>query len=73
MMTNQVGDPPEQLGHFTSTPNAFHSPKPHCCPVCSGKGFVQSGFYQHIGDCGTVSDMTPEQCKSCEGKGFILV
>jgi len=72
-MENHFSDRQEEFMNFTFTPDTFNCHKPYCCPVCMGKGFVQSGFYQHIGGCGTASDMTPDQCKSCEGKGFILV
>ena len=46
--------------------------KPHCCPVCKGRGFVPHGFYNRLDgwSCGT--DASDEQCRSCGGRGIII-
>lgn len=36
-----------------------------CCPVCSGRGFVPSGFY------GVPVNTNCERCRRCNGEGTI--
>ena len=43
-------------------------PKPHLCPVCQGRGTVEAGFYSRAG---SLSDLTPEECKGCKGEGIL--
>lgn len=43
------------------------------CPVCSGRGFVSSGFYSSTGNTWVSSTTAPEQCRSCYGKGYIII
>ena len=43
------------------------------CPICSGKGFVSSGFYSSTGNTWVSSTTAPEQCRSCYGKGYIII
>ena len=46
--------------------------KPHCCPVCSGKGLVPNGFYLAVGiDNYSTSSITPDTCRSCNGEGIV--
>ena len=41
--------------------------RPHRCPVCEGRGTVDSGFYY-----GGVADHTaPDTCRSCNGSGVL--
>ncbi len=43
---------------------------PHVCPVCGGRGLVNSGFYsgqQYSNSHNTAQ----EPCKSCNGTGII--
>lgn len=39
----------------------------YVCPVCSGKGIVDSSFYTD-GMCG----ISTTNCKSCNGKGIVF-
>ena len=41
----------------------------YVCPVCSGRGFVDSGFYLSAQNLETNFNMT---CKSCRGKGIVF-
>lgn len=42
---------------------------PHRCPVCFGKGTVQSGFYSY-GNLSKTSSIE-EQCRACSGTGVL--
>jgi DnaJ-class molecular chaperone len=39
--------------------------KPHCCPVCIGRGSVPAGFY------GLGTALLAEVCRACSGSGII--
>jgi DnaJ-class molecular chaperone len=43
------------------------------CPICSGRGFVQQGFYTTYTGEWTSGNTQSERCKSCDGKGYILI
>lgn len=42
------------------------------CPVCTGSGIVDEGFYQRTSDTWTNSGGT-ETCRACNGKGWVEV
>lgn len=42
------------------------------CPVCTGSGIVDSGFYNRTPDTWTHSSGT-EQCRSCYGRGYVII
>ena len=42
---------------------------PYCCPVCSGRGIVPSGFYTFKS--GGILTTNPETCRTCNGAGII--
>jgi rRNA maturation protein Nop10 len=46
--------------------------KPHCCPVCGGKGIVPNGFYLYPQTEYASTSTAPDTCRSCGGKGYIL-
>ena len=41
------------------------------CPVCMGRGFVQSGFYNSTSNTYITSTTGNETCRSCNGKGYV--
>jgi hypothetical protein len=41
------------------------------CPVCGGRGFVSSRFYQSVQSDTFVGNGGLATCRSCEGKGYI--
>lgn len=43
------------------------------CPVCLGRGFVQSGFYTATSNTYITSTTGVETCHSCNGKGYVQV
>jgi DnaJ-class molecular chaperone len=45
--------------------------KPHVCPICDGRGFVNSNFYNLFYTDNTVSTSSTETCRTCNGKGII--
>ncbi len=44
---------------------------PFTCPVCSGNGKVQNGFYNTVTGLVSTTDATLEQCRSCNGTGIV--
>ena len=46
-----------------------HKEKPHCCPVCWGKGTVVYNFYDNIPLYNALF-MNPV-CRSCNGNGIV--
>lgn len=44
--------------------------KPHVCPVCDGKGFVPSGFYEPV-EMWASSSASNQQCRTCNGTGLV--
>ena len=40
----------------------------YVCPVCSGKGIVDSAFYTD----GMLGGISTTSCKSCNGKGIVF-
>lgn len=47
--------------------------KVECCPVCLGRGFVPSGFYDSTGLNWVSSTTGNETCRSCNGKGYVII
>ena len=43
--------------------------KPHVCPVCFGRGFVEPHFYS--AGCASTSANSPEKCRTCLGTGMV--
>ena len=43
--------------------------EPKKCPICEGRGFVSSDFYNP----GTSTTNSTETCRSCFGKGYIVI
>lgn len=43
------------------------------CPVCLGRGFVQSGFYSSTSGTYITSTTGVETCHSCNGKGYVII
>ena len=50
----------------------FDNKKAYTCPVCYGRGFVQSGFYNSFGDRWISGTIGQEICRSCGGKGYVV-
>jgi len=44
---------------------------PYTCPVCFGRGIVDNGFYNCIGQYGISTSTSPETCRSCGGTGIV--
>lgn len=42
------------------------------CPVCTGSGIVDQGFYQRTSETWTSSGGT-EQCRACNGRGYVII
>ena len=42
------------------------------CPVCTGSGIVDEGFYRRTSDKWTSCGGT-ETCRSCCGKGYVVI
>ena len=47
--------------------------KVECCPICLGRGFVPSGFYDSTGLNWVSSTTGKETCRSCNGKGYVII
>jgi len=48
----------------------LNSIQQYTCPVCCGRGTVQSGFYNQSSITITL-DTTEETCRSCGGSGVV--
>lgn len=44
--------------------------EPYKCPVCNGKGFVPTGFYNSLSDYYISTSTAGEKCRSCNGTGI---
>jgi|GEM_PF-6092034 len=42
------------------------------CPVCTGSGIVDGGFYNRTSETWISSGGT-EKCRSCDGRGYVIV
>ncbi len=42
------------------------------CPVCTGSGIVDEGFYRRTSNTWTSCGGT-EKCRSCDGKGYVII
>ena len=42
------------------------------CPVCTGSGIVDEGFYRRTLDVWTSCGGT-EKCRSCDGRGYVII
>ena len=42
------------------------------CPVCTGNGIVDEGFYRRTSDTWT-SCGGSEKCRSCNGRGYVII
>lgn len=49
----------------------FDGEKAVACPVCYGRGFVPTGFYDSTGLTWVSTTTGNETCRSCSGKGYI--
>ena len=52
------------------TQQTLSTPKPYCCPVCTGSGNVPGGFYNRTSQNWT-SCSSIETCRACNGTGVI--
>lgn len=51
-----------------TTPESFdRAVSVHRCPVCKGRGFMPSSFYDKNVQCGY------ERCRACNGTGIIVI
>ena len=42
------------------------------CPICTGSGIVDEGFYRRTSDTWTSCGGT-EKCRACNGKGYVII
>lgn len=45
--------------------------QPFVCPVCNGRGFVSSGFYNSTGHIWISATLATETCRTCKGEGIV--
>jgi DnaJ-class molecular chaperone len=45
--------------------------RPYSCPVCLGRGFVTTGFYQSVMTPTFISAGGTEECHACKGTGIV--
>lgn len=58
----------KQLAEMAMEREKAKRTNPYQCPVCSGRGKVQSGFY---GDMTSSTPIPYEDCRSCKGLGVL--
>lgn len=42
------------------------------CPICTGSGIVDEGFYRRTSETWTSGGGT-EKCRSCDGRGYVII
>ena len=62
---------PNSYGGYFGVPLMEPIKQPFVCPVCNGRGFVSSGFYNSTGNIWISATLATETCRTCKGEGIV--
>lgn len=62
---------PDPYDGYSRAPLIEPIRQPFVCPVCNGRGFVSSGFYNSTGHIWISTTLATETCRTCKGEGIV--